>query len=287
MPPEKTDRLPDVLKRLLRPLARVMIARGVTITAAVELLKGAMVEVAEQNERDRGHLTDSRVSLLTGLHRKDVRRLRRGEAQPAKRSFEGACALVVAYWSTDDRFLNAKGKPRKLAAIPDKKSASFHDLVRAVGIDLPTATVLEELEKTKIVAVNLARTEVKLLKTAYLPDASSNARLEAFDKNLSAHLEAASSNLLADHDEAPFFERAAHFNNLSVESIRQLDMKARKLKQALLEQINRDALAYQKEDSKDSKNRQRISFGAYLHTTLPNNDLTKKSDKTPDKDRDE
>src|SRR5512134_3754927 len=65
------------LRRVLHPLVRLMIAGGITFTAAVEMLKRAYVEVADQHFRlTEERQTDSRVSLITGLHRKDVKRLR-------------------------------------------------------------------------------------------------------------------------------------------------------------------------------------------------------------------
>lgn len=287
MPPEKPDRLYEVFRRLFHPIARVLIARGVTITAAIEVMKGAMVDVVERDARHQTHLTDSRVSLLTGLHRKDVRRLRRDETPPAKRSFESGCALIVAYWTADRRFLDSKGKPKLLASSPTGKGTSFQDLMRATGLDLPAATVLEELENTAVVAIDQGRAKVRLLKPAYLPDDSDPAKLEAFEKNLDAHLSAAAANLLTEDKKAPFFERAAHFNNLSAAAIKQLDKRARKLKQSLLETLNREALAHQKRDSQDPKNRHRISFGAYLYTRLPDAELPEKPEKKLPKDGDQ
>ena len=65
------------LARLLRPLVRLLIRSGITFPALIDLLRELYVNVAE-NEfplPDKAQ-TDSRVSLLTGIHRKEVRRLR-------------------------------------------------------------------------------------------------------------------------------------------------------------------------------------------------------------------
>ncbi|MGI9489507.1 MAG: DUF6502 family protein [Geminicoccaceae bacterium] len=276
MPSDKIKRFHSLFRRLFRPLARVLVAHKVTIAAAIEIMKETMVEVVEQDPEHKGHLTDSRVSLLTGLHRKDVRRLRRGETAPAKRSFEGACALIVAYWTTDARFLDSKGKPRTLLSTTGKNKATFQDLMRITGIDLPAATVLKELESSGIAAIDQQRSEVRLLKTVYVPRGTLMGKLLAFEKNLDAHLSAAVENLLADDKPAPFFERAAHFNKLSAESTERLDKRARELKQAMLETLNQEALEYQKRDSRDPKNRYRISFGAYLHIRTPEADSNEK-----------
>ena len=65
------------LRRLLRPLVHLMVARGITYPQLSDLLKGLFVEVADGDFRLDGKApTDSRVSLVSGVHRKDVSRLR-------------------------------------------------------------------------------------------------------------------------------------------------------------------------------------------------------------------
>ena len=64
-------------KRILRPLIKAMIAHGITLPAVLSVLKQVYVEVAVDSFRlDGKPITDSRVSMLTGVHRKDVRTVR-------------------------------------------------------------------------------------------------------------------------------------------------------------------------------------------------------------------
>ncbi len=280
---DEANRVQTVLLKLFRPLARVMIQHGITISMVTELFKRALVDVAESEDRSGGHLTDSRVSLITGLHRKDVRRLRREEPQPAKRSFEGGCALAIAYWTADKRFLDSGGKPKKLVIAPRAPRTAFSDLVQAAGLDVPASTVLDELERAGVVVLNQQRTDVTLVKRAYLPEGSSPAKLGAFEKNLEAHLIAASANLVGD--DGPFFERAAHFNNLSVASVEKLNTQAGEVMQKALETLNRSALTYQNRDSGKPENTHLFSFGAYvLPRTQKAESQTKAADTTSAED---
>jgi len=65
------------LARLLRPLVRLCIRGGMTFPALAQLLRELFVNVAEHDFALEGkEQTDSRVSLLTGIHRKEVARLR-------------------------------------------------------------------------------------------------------------------------------------------------------------------------------------------------------------------
>ena len=67
----------SALRRLLRPIVRLLLNNGITFPYLSDLLKLIYVETAEKEfGLDVRPLTDSRVTLLTGVHRKDVRRLR-------------------------------------------------------------------------------------------------------------------------------------------------------------------------------------------------------------------
>src|SRR5690349_16115418 len=70
--------LVSALRRVLRPFIKLMLAKGITYNYLSEILKDIFVEVAEKEFRIGGKpSTDSHLSLLTGIHRKDIRRLRR------------------------------------------------------------------------------------------------------------------------------------------------------------------------------------------------------------------
>ena len=64
-------------RRVLRPLVQIMLARGITYPYLSDLLKARCGEVADHDFGLNGKSpTDSRVSLVSGVHRKDVSRLR-------------------------------------------------------------------------------------------------------------------------------------------------------------------------------------------------------------------
>lgn len=90
--PPDAQRLQTPIARLLRPLVRLFIRSGLTFPALADLLRELYVNVAEYDFALSGkEQTDSRVSLLTGIHRKEVRRLRGagrrcGSCPPASRA---------------------------------------------------------------------------------------------------------------------------------------------------------------------------------------------------------
>ena len=65
------------LRRLLRPLVRMLVTHQITYPLLTNWLKAIYVEVADKDfSLPSRAQTISRVSLLTGVHRKDVKRLR-------------------------------------------------------------------------------------------------------------------------------------------------------------------------------------------------------------------
>ena len=96
----------SALKRLLRPLVRLLIAKGVTLPAMIELLKDVYVGVAVHDlESGSKGPTDSRVSVMTGVHRKDVKRpaIRawRSFPHPQRRNRGAGCQPVAQFHRYD------------------------------------------------------------------------------------------------------------------------------------------------------------------------------------------
>ena len=108
------------LKHVMRPLVRLMLRKGVTYSSFADLLKEIFVDVAEREFRlDGKPPTDSRISLLTGVHRKDVRRLRamaagRAAILPEDISFG---AHLVSVWLNNSPFCKEPGRPLPLARL--------------------------------------------------------------------------------------------------------------------------------------------------------------------------
>lgn len=249
------------LRRILRPIARAMIDRGIPLSAGLDMLKEALVEAAVRDVRHDGDPSDSRISLLTGVHRKDVRRLRRDEAPPVQRPGLNACALAVARWTTDPRFLDETGDTLPLALGRGEGTPRFDDLIRAARLDLPAATVAEELVRTGMVAEEDG--SLRLLRAVFVPDGPSPDRIMAFEKNLHVHLHGAVDNLSDDPDRHRHFEMGGHFNRLSPGTVDALGIFAQQTLLEALQTINAEALRRQDHDAEDPANDVRFSFGAY------------------------
>ena len=248
--------LPSALARLLRPLVRLFVQRGMTFPAVADLLRELYVNVAEYDFALSGkEQTDSRVSLLTGIHRKEVRRLRGAGAPvnvvPASIS---QTSRLLAKWLAE--YTDPDGRP---LALPKTGERSFESLVESITKDLRARAVLDEWLDREIVEVDRDGL-IRLKHTAFVPRAGEAQQLYYFGRNLHDHIAAAVTNISAD---APrFLERAVHYDGLSETVARQLEERSRMLALEALGEANRDANSVA---DGDGGGRWRWTFGLYIY----------------------
>lgn len=260
--PAADSALVSALRRVLAPLARLMLARGMTLPLAVELLKRVFVETAERDFRLEGKAaTDSRISLLTGVHRKDVKRLRglpRAEAALPHKVSLGA--QLVGRWVTQKPWVDRSGRPKRLPRLSSRGGeASFEALVASVSRDIRPRSVLDEWIRLKVVTLNDAD-EVVLNTAAFVPQEGTDEKLHYLGLNLGDHAETASNNVLGA--DTPRFDRSVHHDGLSEEQIVLLRQRAAELGMAMLQTLHAE-VEMMKRKSAPAEAAQRFTCGIY------------------------
>ncbi|HRD98693.1 MAG TPA: DUF6502 family protein, partial [Rubrivivax sp.] len=148
--------------------------------------------------------TDSAMSLLSGVHRRDVRELTRGPVSataPAEPGPLGMAAQVVARWMHDPAFQTADGHTRVLPRAGE--GASFDTLVAGVSRDVRPRAVLAELLRLGV--VQETATGIALEDSGFAPRAGFEEVSWLTAANLHDHAAAAVANL---QGEANFLEQA-------------------------------------------------------------------------------
>ncbi|KAA0124471.1 hypothetical protein CIW48_06790 [Methylobacterium sp. P1-11] len=252
------------LARLLRPLVRLLVARGITFPALTDLLRELYVNVAEYDFALTGkEQTDSRVSLLTGIHRKEVRRLRgAGAPVSAVPAVVSRTSRIIARWIADPAFTDPQGQPLKLPRTAEGSAPSFESLVAGVTRDLRPRAVLDEWLDRGL-AFTDPHDRIVLAEAAYVPrgDGAEGPQLYYFGRNLHDHIAAAVANIVGD---APrFLERAVHYDGLSKDLATKLEARAREIAMEALQQANREAHAACQTDPGGTH---RWNFGLYIYT---------------------
>lgn len=235
-----TDKiLKQAILALLRPLTRYLIGRGWTYPVLCDLLKSVYVESAIQtHDEENESLTDSRVSLLTGIHRKEVHRLREelGATMEnvALRAEASMAVRVITLWTTSPRYLNAQRKPRRLPIRSSGRQLSFESLVKDTKADMRPNVILEELVRTGVVAID-KDDQVKLLRNAYV-SALPEDKLAFLGANTGDHLRSALHNIEA-HDN-PYLERAVFYTHVDADALAKLKPKLNQRSEQFLKEIN-------------------------------------------------
>ena len=258
------------LKRVLRPLVRILIAKGVTAPALYRMLKELYVEVAAEAFRlDGKPLTDSRVSVLTGVHRKDVRSIRAQPADaesPLERQVT-VMTTVVGRWLADPQTTGADGDPLPLPR-QAADGPSFDALVAAVNTDVRPRTILDELVRRGAVVLDEKSETVLLQAEALLPREAGEERFHFFARNVGDHMAAAVENTLTEDGPAPFLERAVFYNNLRADSVDVIEARARALAGEALGELNRLGFARQSADAESADGEpatERFRLGIYFY----------------------
>lgn len=265
---ESEDRaaLKRALSRLLRPVARLMIRRALPLGEVVALLKEALVETAESEAALPGkRVTDSRISLLTGVHRKDVSALRKRGVAPLSSRTRSIPATVIGRWLGDPALHDAEGRPVPLYRKAADGAPSFEALVEGVSRDLRPRTVLDELVRVGALEDDPSDgRRLRLAVDALAPSGEELAALDFFGANLGDHAEAATRNLAAERGAPRFLERAVYYNRLPEEAVLRLEATARRDAMALLSRLNAEAFEAQKRARDDDAARERFRFGVYF-----------------------
>jgi hypothetical protein len=182
---------------ILYPLVQLLLQHGVTYPQLADALKSVFIEAAQRGERDSGRMTDSELAVRTGIHRKDVKRLRSeraaqlpGRPDDTPRSLTSA---VFTRWLTDPEWCDKVGQPKALTRNADD-AHSFDALVKSVSKDVHPRTVLNELNRLSLVSIE--RDSVQLKVDAFVPNSDFAQMLEYMGANLHDHAAAAVQNML-------------------------------------------------------------------------------------------
>lgn len=148
MQPDENKAVLSALLRALRPMARFLMKAGIGYREFSEIAKSAFVDVATSDYGLRGRPTNiSRVAVMTGLTRKEVKRLRdkisAGKQVLLTRVIPPA--EIIEKWHSDAAFLDENSRPLRLPF--DGPSPSFTQLVRKYGGDIPPGAMRTELKR--------------------------------------------------------------------------------------------------------------------------------------------
>jgi uncharacterized protein DUF6502 len=275
----------QALGHILRPLVKLMLAHGITYPALSELLKGLYVEVARNEFALAGKAqTDSRISLLSGVHRKDVKRLRENPPASGDGQMDAVSlgSQIVAAWIGSPDFTDKRKHPLplpRLARAAAPGAPSFEALVESVSKDIRPRAVLDEWLRLGVVQVD-EDDRVRLKQEAFVPDKGFVEKAFYLGHNLHDHAAAAVHNVLGGTP--TFIERSVHYDTLSASSIGELAALSEKAGMEAVLAVNRKAIKLDARDQRQNSGGKRMTFGIYFFAEDFKEDATSSSQQGPD-----
>jgi len=250
--------------RLLRPLVRILLRNGVAYGTFSDLAKKVYTDVAfEDFALDGKKQTVSRVSILTGLTRKEVKRL---HEQPVEVSLVeekryNRAIRVVSGWLNDERFFSKDRVPLPLPI--DGEVSSFSNLVKSYSGDVPVQAMLSELLSSNTVEQhdNL----VYLVRHAYVPSEDPVENIHILGTDVEELISTIDHNLTHDTDHLRF-QRKVNTQHLSSQHLKSFQELSAKEAQWLLERLDSWLTEHEISPDSDTNNEAvKVCVGIYYY----------------------
>ncbi len=255
--------LNKAILQLLRPLVRILLRNGISFYVFSDLARWVFADVAFKEFAIKGRKqTTSRVSVITGLSRKEVQRQRQLEAPEEKDAYEryNRATRVISGWVREPLYTDRQGAPLQLPLSGAKNS--FSALVRQFSGDMPVRAVLDEL--LHVGAVRLAKDgSIKLQARAYLPGADKKAKINILGVDVADLISTINHNL--DKDNTPLFQRKVSYDNVPTEFLDAFKQLSATESQAMLEKLDRWLAARDRDGNPGVRGtgRKRVGLGIY------------------------
>ncbi|RBP83749.1 hypothetical protein EBI01_10185 [Marinomonas rhizomae] len=252
----------NALYKVLSSLVRLVVRQGITFPEFADMLKRAYVEeVQKELKSNKERITLSRISVISGVHRKDVKRLTdTPELDGDKNEKVSLTSRLLSLWMGDSQFLDAQGDPLLL---PRTGAPSFESLVYAVSSDIRPRTVLDDWLQRGLIQGD--EKGYRLMMDALFPTEDMATKMAFFARNTADHIATCEHNIRSE--KTPLPERSVFYNHLSEDSIIALRKLADDESKALLIRINKRAQALAKQDDAGLKGQYRFLLGTYFYQT--------------------
>src|SRR5215471_16351355 len=261
---ELRSRILDALGRLLEPIVLLLLKSGITWREFADLAKVKFVQVATNEFGIRGRPTNaSRVAILTGIDRRDVRKLRVATAeQPALApGFMSKPTQVLDGWFHDPDFRTASGEPRELQV--SEGDDSFAALVRRYVPGIPHVAMIKELRAVGAIE-ELPDGRLRALKRNYIPRELTDNQIRLWGSVLQDVGTTLEHNLMRKPSERARFERRALSLTVERRALPEFEAFLAAEGQAFLERMDDWINAHQADDSgEDTAPTLRLGVGMY------------------------
>jgi len=254
----------DAFLLVMRPIVRILLRYGIGYREFAEVVKTAFVDVSSSDFGIRGRPTNiSRVAVMTGLTRKEVRRLRdtiaKGDANISVKTTP--MSDVLHHWHGDPEFTDSAGRPMSLPF--SGADISFANLVKKYGGDIPAGAMRTEMKR-----VGIVRDEDRVLTVVgrgFKPESDHDKLIVMLVHGVYSHLSNVAHNSDAERPDATWANRIAYTQSMRTTDTKQLRRITKDRIVDFAESIDDIFMAYeslQERGDKDSKD-DAVAVGVY------------------------
>jgi hypothetical protein len=237
MADKKNQVLYAAIARILRPLIHILIRNGISYVTFADLAKWLFVDVAKREFAIAARKqTISRVSVITGLNRKEVKRVSELPVPDDRASSEryNRAARVIAGWRRDKTFRDDTGNPADLPF--SGEGATFQTLVKKYSGDMPFRAILDELIRVGAV-LQTDDGRVHLSARAYLPAGDETMKIHILGTDV-AHLVSSIRHNMEPDARGTFYQRKVMYDNLPEDVLGAFRKLSAEAAQKLLEKMD-------------------------------------------------
>jgi len=235
----------DAFLLILRPVVRILLRYGVSYREFAELTKTAFVDVASSDFGLRGRPTNiSRVAVMTGLTRKEVKRIRDLVAQGERSVSVKTTPIsdVLHHWHANKDFTNNDGEPKRLPY--SGGPGSFSSLVKAYGGDVPAGAMRTEMLRVGVISQD-ANGALSVLSRAMRPDSDHQRLITMLVHGAYSYMSNVAHNTDPNSPDPKWASRVAHTTSLDNSESGQLRRIAKDRITEFAESIDDIFIAYE------------------------------------------
>ncbi len=199
---------------MIRPIIRFCFKRSLNLQDLIESAKLVFLEVAEEELKSQDQKINlSRLSALTGVHRKDAFRIyKQGET---KDETGGITSRVIGLWREHPKYIGKNKRPRVLSYKGEESELA--ELLRMISSDIKSGAVVFALEQVD--AVEKTPSGLKLKANAYVPKNNPSEAIRLVSNDANDLFEAIAANIDCTDDALPNYHAKSIYDNVAKEDV--------------------------------------------------------------------
>jgi len=266
------DQLLYALRRVLRPVVRVLIRAGIRFDEFAELARGVFVETAIRDGLDNVSIpTRARVSVVTGISKQQVDYyVDNKDAIPsAKPTLASIMVEVLQKWHTDPQYVGPYGIPLELEFEPGLGGRCFRTLVGLVDEAVSPGIVLEELLRVGSVTHSGEQHFRAVSRYFMMPEPMSPQQIEYFGNTLTRLAQTLEFNMDPKHPQKRLERFVLADRGLPADVLPKFETYARERATEFLLDLDNWLTPYSASNSEDDSPRIASGLNIFLYVEPP------------------